>query len=144
MGIVKSLVPPLLEKNTVFPKIGVGLPNRANLIAYYRGTTDTIGVSVEDYDRLNTEQQAAFFTNPTTPVIFPGFADFWAVASTLSDFNIGTVMGTLTKGVAIYADGTDRSILNRALVYFGLPLVYSYFMEDSELWPEDGDLWPED
>lgn len=130
-------------KRSFSNSISSGIP-RTGLILYARPVTDTIGLSADDYDNISATWQAIFFTDPTTPVEFSTFADLWTAVSAESTLNDNEVMGTEAKGVAIYESTTSRTILNKALRYFGLPLVYNYFMEDSELWPLDTDLWPED
>lgn len=99
-----------------------GMP-RKNLIAYTRPLQDSIGLSVDDYDNIGATWQAVFFTDSTMPIVFNTFADLWAAVSVVGSFNDENVVGTEAKGVAVYDVTTSRSVLNKALRWFGLPIV---------------------
>lgn len=84
---------------------------------------DSIGLSVDDYDDIGVTWQAIFFTNPTTPVEFEDYDALWAAVSAVGSFNDENVMGTEAKGVAVYSTSATRVVLNKALRWFGLPIV---------------------
>lgn len=84
------------------------------------GTTDTIGLSVDDYSSLSATWQAIFFTSPTEPVEFANYAALWAAVNAESTLNDNEVLGTEAKAVLVYDESTSRSTLNRALRWLGL------------------------
>lgn len=96
-----------------------GLP-RDGLLSYIRADTmtDSIGVSVEDYDFVGVTWQPVFFIDSTTPIIFDSFDALWMAVSAVPEFNTGNVIGSEAKGVAVYEYDTTRYILNKALRFF--------------------------
>jgi len=101
-----------------------GLPDRENILALWENVggdlTESIGLSSTDYDFLTTDQQTFFFTDPSTPKTWATFALFWAAISVQSWFNDENIMGTETKGVAVYPNGTTAAVLKKAYRWFGI------------------------
>lgn len=123
-----------------------GLPPGGLVIAFLvtDGLVGSIGLLVADYEKIGATWQPVFFTNPTTPKLFT-YAELSSVLSVHADINLENVMGTESKGWAIYDTITSREILNKALRWFGLPQIFDPFSFsglDDDIAPLDTDLAP--
>ena len=79
---------------------------------------DSIGLSISDYALVDPTLQSLFYANANT------LRDMETIVSNIkasAHLNNGTeLIGTELKGYALYADGTDASVLSKAIKYFGL------------------------
>lgn len=134
-----SFRPPV---NTFGRPVGGGFPGHNDLVFWYQNGVDTIGLSTNDYANVDASVRDIFFVDEST-LVDTETAYATALASPL--LNEGTMIGTEAKGVVLYAAGTDRTTLNRALRYFGLDPVYEEFgptWNDSDVW-NDSAIWSE-
>ena len=110
-------------------------PPKQNLLAYFKSTVDSIGLSVSDYDSLTTAQQAFFFADASTPNTWADFDTFWTAISAETWFNkTNNVIESETKGVAIYDKQAAQSTLARARTKLGLSAITDFVM----LWRTTG------
>lgn len=105
-----------------------GPPGNPLLFISY-DTTDTITLSVDDYDLVGSILQPVLFVDSATPIIFADFDALWATLSVLPEFNLQNFIGTLEKGIAIYSYGATRYTLNRGLRWFGMS-EFAYILSD--------------
>ena len=94
------------------------IPGKSDLLFYSKN--DIISLSAADYANVGSDLQSAMYTDSTHPIVFANFTALWDVLSILGNFNLLNYMGTETKGIAFYRDDTTRTVLNRALRWFGL------------------------
>jgi hypothetical protein len=83
---------------------------------------DDIGLSVDDYDLITADQQAFFFTDPSTPVTWADYATFYAAVSAEPWFNVGSysnIVGNATQTL-VYEGGTDSATIAKAAWYLKL------------------------
>jgi hypothetical protein len=99
---------------------GGGVPSEGLLLFVDPSEVDSISLSVADYANVGSDLQSAMYTDSTHPIVFANFTALWDVLSILGNFNLLNYMGTELKGLAIYEDDTSRTVLNRALRWFGL------------------------
>ena len=92
----------------------VGVPT-TNLLAKFQNTTDTVSLSVSDYDNIGSIWKSTFFSDPTTPLTVD-VADILAHAQ----INKANVIGSVDKGIAIYNADTDLSVINMARSFIGV------------------------
>ena len=92
----------------------VGVPT-TNLLAKFQNTTDTVSLSVSDYDNIGSIWKSTFFSDPTTPLTVD-VADILAHAQ----INKANVIGSVDKGIAIYNADTDLSVINVARSFIGV------------------------
>jgi hypothetical protein len=92
----------------------VGVPI-TNLLVKSQNTTDTVSLSVSDYDNIGSIWKSTFFSDPTTPLTVD-VADILAHAQ----INKANVIGSVDKGIAIYNADTDLSVINMARSFIGV------------------------
>ncbi len=81
------------------------------------GSVDLIGLSVTDYLSVRSELRSIFFIDEST---LRDTTDAVTLALASEYLNNGwELCGNADKGVALYVEGTDVSILTRAYRYFG-------------------------
>lgn len=115
----------------------IGGPPRDGLLLYARGgVSDTIGLSVSDYDDVETYWQGVFYTNPTTPLQV-------AVSTIQADGNVNTTtVWSTTKGTAVYGADTADSTLIKVARWFGFTLDTYWNTARTDLWDTARtDLW---
>lgn len=91
---------------------------RTDLLAYYRGGTDTIGLSVSDYEDVDPLLRSIFFVDETT---LRDGADAVTLALASPYKNQITMIATADK-VLLYKKDTDATTLARAYRYARLTL----------------------
>ena len=95
-------------------------PPKAGLLFYSKdGTTDSIGLSVDDYGNIGATLQPVFFSDSTTPILRT-YDELSDILEALPSINLENAVGSTVKGWAIYDITTSRYTLNRALTWFGL------------------------
>jgi len=121
-------------------------PPSPDLIAYFKdGVTDSVGLSVSDYDKLGPLIQPIFFIDPST---LRDTAEAYALALASPHLNKINMFGSDDKGVAVYPTAISIATYYGALKYFkqqfipsdipGLEaaaLILFYNQNAGEVWP---------
>lgn len=90
---------------------------RTGLLLFVKdGTTDNIGLSVEDYALLDAYWQGVFFTDSDTPITHT-FDNWLTLLLADANINVGSVLAVDNSGFAVYRDGTVQPTLDSALSY---------------------------
>jgi len=80
------------------------------------GLVDIIGLSVSDYDLIDPNLRSIFFSDSST---LRDVADAYALALASPLLNAGTLIGSASRGIALYRYDTLNSVKSRALTSFG-------------------------
>jgi hypothetical protein len=108
---------------------GSAIP-RTGLIFYAKapGMTDSIGLSIANYASVPAELQSIFFIDENT---LRPTADAYALARVSEYLNMGEMVGRGEgRGIALYADGTAESVLEKACKYFHVTYGEQYYDTD--------------
>jgi hypothetical protein len=93
-----------------------GLPTENLIFKMLEGSmVDSIGLSVADYDNVDSTVRDIFFEDSST---IRDIADAYALAIASPYLNLGTMVGNNTQ-VALYSAETSRTTLDNALSFLG-------------------------